>query len=75
MPKLDLSFFANFLQQTSDLKLSGNLDFSLRKFLPESLDNTFPGNLEIIPLWQNYILLSLRRFFPRKPQILSSLEI
>ena len=29
MPKLDLSFSANFLQQTSDLKLSGNLDFSL----------------------------------------------
>ena len=29
MPKLDLSFSANFLQQTSDLKLSGNLDLSL----------------------------------------------
>ena len=29
MPKLDLSFSAIFLQQTSDLELSGNLDFSL----------------------------------------------
>ena len=29
MPKLDLSFFAIFLQQTSDLKLSGNSDLSL----------------------------------------------
>ena len=29
MPNLDLSFSANFLQQTSDLMLSGNLDFSL----------------------------------------------
>ena len=29
MPKLDLSFSANFLQQNSDLKLSGTFDFSL----------------------------------------------
>ena len=29
MPKLDLSFSANFLQQTFDLKLSGKLDLSL----------------------------------------------
>ena len=29
MPNLDLSFSANFLQQTSDLKLSGKIDLSL----------------------------------------------
>ena len=56
-------------QQTSDLKLSGTLDFSfIRKFLPESLDHTVPENLEIIPSWQNYILFSFRRLFPGNPR-------
>ena len=75
MPKLDLSFSANFLQQTFDLRLSGNLDLSLfSQFLPESLDDTFPGNLELIPRWQNKILF-FPQIFSRIPQILGSLEI
>ena len=40
---------ADFLQETSDLKLSGNLDPNFfRKFLWESLDLTLSGKLDLI---------------------------
>ena len=39
-----------------------------RKFLLESFDLTFPGNLETIPLLQKEILFSFRRFCPGNPR-------
>ena len=45
MPKLDLSFSANFLQQTSDLKPSGNLDLSL-------FSQISAGNLTFYAFWK-----------------------
>ena len=42
----------DFLQQTPDIKQKCRSQVFFRKFLRESLYLIFPGNLEIIPLWQ-----------------------
>ena len=69
MAKLDIVLSADFLQETPDLEISGNLDFSFfSQISAGELRSYFPGNLEIIPSWQNYILFSVRRSYSR-PQI------
>ena len=67
MPKLDLSFSANFLQQTPDIKLSGNLD-------PSLFPQLSAGKLRSYAFWK-FRSDSRPQIFPGKPQISRSLEI
>ena len=76
MPKLDLSFSANFPQQTSGLKLSGNIDFSLfSQISAGELRSYFSRKIRIYFVMAKLYFVLFPQIWSRNPQILSCLEI
>ena len=76
MPKIDLSFSANFLQQTFNLKLSGILDLSLfSQISAGELRSYYSWKFRNYSVMAKLYLVLFPQIFSRKPQILSSLEI